>query len=593
MVRIYKRLAIALFLSLACFALTTYWYEKTGDHSVQNNQQQAVAFLTSNKDETLRRPVTRVIWQSINGGEALYSGEAIRTSADGEARIQFVDSGRFIDLEPDSMIVISVNVDREISLDLLDGRVTVNQGDALASSDAPALTLKSGASTIDLTRASASLTKNDSGQVDLQVLAGKANVEENGKLQQIDSRQIKILSPLPGEVFYFNPKDPKPVGFSWQGFPAGTKVSIEMGSRRQELNSKAETLESQIAVNVPAGKVYWKLVGQDPSTGKVVGESALFRLEVTSRLGLELKEPSEGEVITPELAKNLELKWERPLSAVEVRAELFESMGADAKPVSIKTFKEESSWNQEFANGDHFVRLSVRFQNSSQWLMGPVRRFRVSAKPLPPKIAIDWLQPVQGAIAYFGKEPSVNLSWSRGEGSLVPHWRVKVAASEVALDGAEARTAEVDVLNAQVPLPSAGKYFAVIEALDSEKRVFAKSSIRSFKAEVMPLLAAIDFEGPKDLKAQPSGRLDLKWNAVDGAREYEVTLYDKDGQELKTTRLQKNMTALERLLPGEFKVGVTAIDEHGRSGAKAKARIVRVPATSGLSKPKVRTLKVQ
>ncbi len=164
-----KRLSLAALLSGSGFAATFVWYKST-DQTLIKTGETPLAQVSQVSDEVLRRPPTRLLWNVVNTGDPLYNGEAIRTSDAGEVRIQFED-GRYIDIEPDSLIVLS-KAQGDISLDLMEGGLFVN---AKSDSSKPSQTgggliLNSAQGKVDLSGATASLSKSDDQKLNLQVV---------------------------------------------------------------------------------------------------------------------------------------------------------------------------------------------------------------------------------------------------------------------------------------------------------------------------------------------------------------------------------------------------------------------------------------
>jgi hypothetical protein len=138
-----------------------------------------------------------------------------------------------------------------------------------------------------------------------------------------------------------------------------------------------------------------------------------------------------------------------------------------------------------------------------------------------------------------------------------------------------------------------GRYIATVEALDERQQVLAKSNPKKIEIAPLPLLAAPEFE-PKtgELSADNEGKLQLNWSKVNGAKVYWLTLLDNSGKEIRKAKFQGQSTALVNLLPGQYKVAIHAVDEHGRESEQEPARVVKVPDTSGLQSPKVKKIKV-
>jgi len=46
-------------------------------------------------------------------------------------------------------------------------------------------------------------------------------------------------------------------------------------------------------------------------------------------------------------------------------------------------------------------------------------------------------------------------------------------------------------------------------------------------------------------------------------------------------------------MPGDYKVSLKSIDQHGRPGPEGEERVLRVPATSDVRAPKLKGMKVK
>ena len=172
----WKRLLFAAVISSSVFAATFLWYRSSENTNKHASDEKPLAYVGKVFEDIQRRPATRLLWQLVNTGEPLYNGEAIRTSEKGEVRIQFADSDRYLDLEPESLIVIKQS-EGEIALDLMEGSLFVNAKAGGADDKSPGLVLNSEGGKVDLSQASASLSKGKGNSLDVQVLEGKASLK--------------------------------------------------------------------------------------------------------------------------------------------------------------------------------------------------------------------------------------------------------------------------------------------------------------------------------------------------------------------------------------------------------------------------------
>ena len=115
---------------------------------------------------------------------------------------------------------------------------------------------------------------------------------------------------------------------------------------------------------------------------------------------------------------------------------------------------------------------------------------------------------------------------------------------------------------------------------------------QTFTVAELPAIAAPNFlplEGP--LQAGGDGKSKLEWTKIDGAKEYWLTIR-KNGKELRKAKYASNTTALKNLLPGEYEVEISAVDQHGRNSEQSSPRKLIVPDKSNLRAPTLKKIKV-
>ncbi|GIL18846.1 MAG: hypothetical protein BroJett040_25970 [Oligoflexia bacterium] len=594
-----RRLIVAALMSMSVYGGTYYWYKASATKFDKNVDTKPVAFVSTVKEDVTRRPASRLIWQMLDQGEPLYPGEAIKTSNKGEIRIQFAESDRYIDLDPDSLIVISMNKN-EISLDLMDGSLFVAGGDGSSNSgNGPALTLNSAKGKVDLSKATASLSKSASGGVDLQVIKGSVKTDDGKELKGINQSAIQILSPQQDQPTIINPDNLEPVIFSWKGFPSNTVVSLWIGSSRKDLKEVAVTKTTNMSSldrKLKSGKYFWKLVGKDSVTQKTIGESSLQRLEVAARYAPAIVAPeAESHQKLEKFPANVQFKWTRPEGIQNIHFELSKDESFKTKILS-QNIEKEDSISQNLPAGDYYWRLSGNYQGLSKPVVGRVNKFSLSNQPEKPKVLLTWLDPNQGKPSYFVKEAKTNWAWTGEHLDQVKKWKLIVHQGEV-----NSRSPASEPLSttehvkpvADVTVPGAGVYTAVVEAYDEKGKLLAKTEYKTQETKVLPLLPSPEFE-PKsgDLKANNDGKLPIQWEKVDGAKEYNLSLKDSTGKELRKSKFTSTSTALVNLLPGQYQIDIAAIDQYGRESVRKPARVVVVPEMSSLKAPKLKKVKV-
>jgi len=586
-----RKILFAAMLSMCAYGVTYYFYQGSAIQANIQENLKPVAFANNVEEDVQRRPASRLIWQMLNTGEPLYPGEAIKTSNRATVRIQFSGSERYIDLDPDSLIVISQN-NNEISLDLMDGSLFVAGG---SGSDNTALTLNSAKGKVDLSKATASLSKSGSGQLDLQVLKGSAKSEDGRDLSSTSSH-VKLHSPKVDSPTAINPENVEPIKFSWTGFPPDTQVSLWLGPSRKDLKSLAQTIDpkqTQLDKKIPVGKHFFKLIAIDKKTGQAIAESQTYRLEVVAKYPPGVIAPAGDSFLVMDKQTNpVTFKWEKPNNARNVYFEL--SKDADFKnKIATKNFSEEESYVHSLAGGDYYYRLSSTYDGIEKPITTKAIKFTISSKPKT-NISINWSEK-DSKPQYFVEKAVANFGWDSPQKSEVKKWRLHVwptsEGREIASD--TEKTVETDKKESKIELTGGGKYNAVVEALNEHGATLGKSDVRTIDLLPKPILKApLLYPETGELKADNKGNLELKWTKYEDAKEYTLILMDKDGKELKRGRFAQSSTSLVNLMPGQYKVKVIAKDIHGRESEDGDARSVVVPDSSGLKAPKLKKVKV-
>jgi hypothetical protein len=601
----WKRLAWAALLSCACFAATLLWYKSTENDLSHRGGEAPLAQVGRVGDEVMKKPATRLLWQVVNTGDYLYNNESIRTSNRGEIRIQFED-GRYIDLEPDSLVVLQKSKG-EIALDLMEGSVFVNAKNGTGEGDSPGLVLNSNGNKVDLSGASASLSKGKGTGVDMQVLEGKATIKDkDGKSKEVttgttrmgssDSLKIEVLSPVPQKPYYIDADATQPVAFKWKGFPAQYKVTLMAGPSRKELKEWAVTESaglSELQAKFAMGKYFWKLVGHDPVTNEVKGESPVYKTEFMVRYAPTSIFPViDAELPSDKFPSSVTFKWQKGDEAEKVTLEVASDKLLKTK-LANKTFTTDESFKLDnLKEGDYFWRLSAYYPDSDKPITGKIQKFSLVKLQHKDPVRIAWTLSDENLKQYFIEKPLLHLTW-KPENRLeeIAGFRIRLSDEESGADQALSFQSKEPQFKASIP--KAGRYIASVEAYDKEGNTIGRSDPKTLMASAMPLLSApqiIPVDGV--LKSQNDGRSEIKWQALDGAKEYEMVVTSKDGKELAKKRYQGTGTSLKNLLPGEYVIKLMAVDQFGRIGQEGTPRTLVVPNQSDIHAPKMKKIKV-
>ncbi len=607
-----QKLAIAVLLSFSCAAGTLFWYfRETKQNSASSTPLVAQAAEVNN--EVLRRPAARLLWESVNTGDDLHDGETIRTSENGDLRIRF-DDGRYIELEPESLVVLQKS-ERAISLDLLEGSLFV---DAKAvNGDADSLVLKSGNKSVDLSGAKASLSRGAGNRLDVEVLEGSAKLKDTGgkarELKkgeqsslgstQTSTTRIEILSPSTQQPHFLHSNSGNKVRFRWKGLDPSWKVQLLVGPTRRQMKALVENdpeqADTAIAA-VPYGKHWFSLVARSRTSDEVMQTSVAYRIEVRGRPPVLLSAPANDTVVAVDKAPaQVEFKWQQQPGAKMVQLKV----GSD--PLLTKmVFAKELSGNEgilspDLAEGVYFARVVTHYPEFPEPELSPLYKFsvRVRAVIAKPPARITWTIPESRHVQVFGLTPELELSWrpeARTDEIVGYRLRLKrVKDDSVEKSDEEALRQSFKEPMAKAKLLQAGRYLASVEGVDQYEHVVGQSEaieVTSIEAPLLPAPLLLPKEDP--IRSGSDGRIELKWQPLEGAKEYQLVITNKSGRELFNKRLTTTLVPFKNLMPGSYSVKLDAYDQWGRMSQPSAARTLVVPDKSGLKAPTVKRIKV-
>ena len=218
-----RRILFAAFLSASIIAGTQWWYHYSMKATNNSHYDHPIAFAQQLNHDVHRKASDKLIWYPLKEWDPIYSGESIKTSGDAEIRIQFTDGHRYIDMEPDTLIVLKQE-DQQTQVDLRDGSIFVT-----AANEENNFFVQSGQQNIEIGQATVQLSKNKD-KTDVQVLKGKIKLDNKGQVKEINAgvktSGVEILSPPIDQAYFVNPDFIEPIQFKWKGFLAGTQVSL-------------------------------------------------------------------------------------------------------------------------------------------------------------------------------------------------------------------------------------------------------------------------------------------------------------------------------------------------------------------------------
>lgn len=339
------------------------------------------------------------------------------------------------------------------------------------------------------------------------------------------------------------------------------------------------------------GQYYWQLTGK--ADGKNIASSKVAMVNVQITKGLpapRLLKPNDLEKIPFDDFKEngLLLTWEQVLNAEKYKV-VIESTRANEEHAPI-TLETELLQNRVKDLKPGTYSWSVWSVNAKGELspQAETRQFQLVELPIVP-----WADGKSEAEhQYVTLKPSLELQWAKPAISAT-RYQVRLTTIEGSQD--LAKNLSTTELSAHLNLENDGDYFAEIEAVDHSGKVVARSQRRLVRVSSAPLLPPPQFaEGlPPEIMANGNGAASVQWQTVQGAARYMMILKDEKGEPKRELAFTTSEGQLRGLMPGDYKVVLRSVDQHGRVGPESEERALKVPNTSSLRAPKMKGLKVK
>lgn len=409
------------------------------------------------------------------------------------------------------------------------------------------------------------------------------------------------LSPENESLVSVNVADPD-LTFLW-GNPAGfSDVILEIAnSPNLKLNYKKIDLKNVTTYSFKpekSGQYYWRVSGQLSGRAEVVSSTIRsFKLNVLNEIQPpELEFPKENDKFPVDTLKErgLIMSWKASPGAERYRL-VIEKVNLTASgrgPASKeKVFEDEAKTLQtsvkNLKTGTYTWTVTSIGAKNAPSKPSESRTFSIQSLPL-----LRWADgKTEETYYYITLKPSVALKWEKGDPKATK-WVAKIYK-----DGGEEKaiTQKLTATNTEINLPQEGLYNAEVEAFDDRNNLLARSPRREVKVTSAPLLPAPEFADntPKEIEATGSGAANIQWQDVQGANQYVMQIKSSDGKTAKVYNFKTQSGALNGLMPGEYRVTLSSVDEHGRQGPNGEERTLKVPAQSAVRAPKLKGVKVK
>ncbi|MGE4132631.1 MAG: hypothetical protein AB7F86_13390 [Bdellovibrionales bacterium] len=598
------RMAVALLISMGCYAGITYWYFHNLGRANLDGKKSAVARLNETLNEVQRKPIKRVIWEGVRKNDELYPGEAIRTAPDAEASIFFMKTGTTIHLQPDSLIVLE-ETDAGLSLDFLQGNLLV-QGAGAGAADG--LTLKTDKGQITLQSADVSLSKDQAGQVNLEVFKGKAELQQGDKKVAIEKDKaatlnekgvsvskdaLQVMSPQAGESLFLNLVKGEKLTVQWKPLPAGYKVSADIGTSRTRLKQLATGAEGdagKIVAGVKPGRWFLRLRAENVDPLFPPLRSIIVPFEVEPKTPPSLLSPAsqaallKRDVSEPSLfkwfnrhvfkAQVLEIAKDNKFKSIHKKVDLdgTTTMHSEVMPDG-QFYWRVTGYLQDQGKLEPLTSLSDAFTVTSNWQIKPP----ALSSPIPE-------QKISSAEVLRRK--GVPLKWELAPG--VKRYRVTVSRQT------EKGTTDLFDQKVETPLTklsdaTPGTYIWKVASIDPKDDSEKFSEPRTFYVDELPPIEWVKSSPTNEYEYHtPTPSLAAEWKPLDltpSAYRYRVVA---DGQNITDGKWQTTkQNRFDIPLPndGRYLAVIEALDSSGQAIAASSIENFSIRAKPLLPAP--------
>lgn len=586
-----KRVAFALIISAGSFLGTVLWFN-SGQQEAVITDREPVALLNESTNEVQRKPVQRVIWENVTKNESLYAGEAIRTTSTAEAKIRLLKSGTVIHLEPDSLVVLEEN-EKGLSLDFLEGNLYVqSSGDGKSDN----ITLKSGASEVKLNSADLSLSREQSGAVNMAVYKGQAELQQGGKKialdkessatlsssgLSVDKDRIQVLSPTPGEAVLLNLVRNEQLEVSFKPVAAGYKIGIEWGASRSQLKPLEVTANGEtgkLNFETKSGKWFMRLVAKSEDPNLPPMSSNVMPINIGPKSAPTLVEPNAGEpVIKGKADGPIAFRW---INRHKFVSQVFEVASDQSfqKIVVRKDIADQSTKLEHvLPEGAYFWRVTgfVESQGKKEALVSPVASFTAQDKWELRAPQLAWPNNKQLLTYVSTQKEGVLLKWQAPMG--VKKFDVLVRKKK---DGKWENFAQstLDVSVYRMIDPQPGAYQWRVSSRHPENESKKDSEVWSFNIGDMPKVDWAE-AAPLYEYSTPTPTLRAQWKPSDrgpSSYRYKVVAKGSDASSVDWQTTKDTFFEAPVAGEGEYVTFVEALNDKAQTVAQSDGKTFNV-----------------
>ncbi len=585
-----RRLFVAALFSASGFGGTITWYKLSEVKDTTVATSKPIARLVSSTNDVQKKSVHKIIWEPISDNEVLHVGEAIRTAANAEARIEFLGSLTAIDLEPDSAIVLEES-NGKLSLDFLKGNILV-KADTTAGAADSGITLKTGGKNIELGKSEFTLGKTKTGGLDVQLLKGNV-----AGLQNASNNKIKILSPQPNEPMYVNAAANEFAQIQWQPLPTGYEIFVEAGDARDDLKPVAGAMSAgekgTVNANMKMGRTFFRLVARSTNPAQPEMTSPVIRSSVLAKSPPVPLQPERDTVVNVNIADpNIEFLWSNPAGFSKVIIEI--ATTADLKQkvktehlenITMFTFRPEKS-------GFYYWRVSGALSGRKEVVSSEIQRFKLNVLNELMAPELEFPKQNEKFPTEQIKDNGVILSWKATPGAeryriviekaIAPSADRKPASKERVFED-EGKTLQSSAKNLK-----AGTYSWTVTSIGNKNNTSKPSEERTFTVHSLPILQWADGKLEEDyyyVTLKPT--VTIKWQKGDPKATSWIAKFTRENSETPpiTQKFISPGGDMNLASDGRYAAEIEAYDDRGNLVARSQKRDMKISAAPLLPAP--------
>ncbi|MDD4976537.1 MAG: hypothetical protein PHY93_19430 [Bacteriovorax sp.] len=512
------RTITALVISITGIFLSYYFLYPNIGQKQSSKKSIAMAKVINVINDVKKQGNDKLIWEPIRKGDLLYLGEKLKTSPLSSSKIEFIDNGASIDIEPESLIIVNKN-NQKLSLQVVEGSLFVS-----SSKEIPNLSVTSGEkseNTMNIKNGDFSYSVSKEGKANVEVLKG--TVDPNSSLIAHTSQKFKDLKPGYGENIFVDSSSVDGSIFKWSPLPDEYEVKLEIGNNRNNLQIKNDvSVESEnglIRSKSMTGSYYWRLVALNKNNPDDHFSSSTFKVTFKQKIAPIPIYPIASDTVQLRNENAIvEFKWSLMHSFDSIQLEIF-SEGNTKNPILTEQVTTQTFFSTNKINrpGKYSWKLVGKVTGSEEPLVSLIQYFQIFIgedlqSPMP-------LLPLDKSIFYYPDQKDKGLH------NLHLSWKNIKEASEylIIIKNRDGKKLEFKAPLNQFVIPTiaSGTYSWTVQSINLKNEISKAITNRSFSVEPMAQLSFNQLEN-KVYYTNKFPTYKFIWNTINNAENYRL-----------------------------------------------------------------------